>query len=72
MTERKQLDLLRGVHAIAEYLGQEEKPTGHEIRKGCWPVFRLKGKDGKPGKIIYARKSELDAHASANAEQHEI
>lgn len=61
MTERKQLDLLDGVREIADYLGQSEKQTGYEIRKGRWPVFRM-------GKKIKARKSELDARASANTE----
>lgn len=60
MTERKQLDLLDGVREIADYLGQPEKQTGYEIRMKRWPVFRM-------GRKVKARKSELDARASASA-----
>jgi hypothetical protein len=51
------LDLLPGVKAIADYLGQPESKTGYQIRKGEWPTFRI-------GKLVYARKSELRARAS--------
>jgi hypothetical protein len=52
-------DILDGVRKIAEYLGQDEKKTGYQIRAGYWDgaVFRV-------GKLIKARKSELARRAS--------
>lgn len=55
-------DLLKGVKAIAEYLGPQftERGIYHLADTGKIPVFRLPGST-----TIYARKSELDRHFSA-------
>lgn len=55
-------DLLRGVKAIAEYLGPQftTRMIYHLVEKGALPIFRL-----SDSTVIYARKSELDRHFSA-------
>jgi hypothetical protein len=61
-------DLLRGVKAIADYLGPQftERSLYHLAEKGALPVFRLPGST-----TIYARKSELDGHFSATTKSAE-
>jgi hypothetical protein len=60
-TQDDTLDILHGVREIAKYLRQPVKKTNYQIAQGQWPIFRT-------GKLIHARKSELSARASANAE----
>jgi hypothetical protein len=47
-------DLLSGVKAIAAFIGEEEQTVGRLIRNGHLPAFRR-------GKMIFARKSEIEA-----------
>lgn len=58
-------DLLRGVRAIADYLGPQFTPRAvyHLVEKNALPIFRL-----PDSTTIYARKSELDRHFSAQVE----
>lgn len=57
-------DLLKGVRAIAEYLGPQftSRQVYHLAEKGSIPVFRL-----PDSTTIYARKSELDRHFTAGS-----
>lgn len=59
-------DLLKGVKAIAEYLGPSftSRQVYHLAEKASIPVFRLPGST-----TIYARKSELDRRFSTNSHQ---
>lgn len=58
-------DLLKGVKAIADYLGPDFTPKSvyHLASKAAIPTFRLPGNT-----TIYARKSELDRHFSSVAD----
>lgn len=53
-------DILKGVKEIADYRGETVRATYHHVAKGYLPVFRV-------GKIICARKSELNRALSAIA-----
>lgn len=55
-------DLLKGVKAIADYLGPQfsERAVYHLVEKDSLPIFRL-----PDSTTIYARKSELNQHFSA-------
>ena len=55
-------DLLKGLAAIGNFIGENERTTQYLAERGYIPVFR-------PGnsKIIHARKSELVAHYSSKS-----
>ena len=52
---------------IADYLGQPEKQTGYEIRKGRWPVFRI-GKGSRPASPNWMREQALTSN-NGNGDQ---
>ena len=46
-------DLLRGIAAIADYTGESYPAAQWRVERGDYPVTRV-------GKIVTARKSEID------------
>jgi hypothetical protein len=55
VTEKLADDLLIGVPAISEELGEKPRRTYHLLEKGSLPAFKVLGK-------WYARRSTLRAH----------
>jgi hypothetical protein len=53
-------DLLSGMRAIAEHIGESEMATYHMVRKGDVPAFQR-------GRRWFARKSEIEAAFRSNA-----
>ena len=50
-------DILRGVPAIADYTGENQRQTYHLLETGKLPGFKMPG-----GQIWHARKSTLKRH----------
>jgi hypothetical protein len=51
-------DILAGLAAIGKFIGKTERQTKYLAERGYIPTFRI-------GKLVHARKSELDAHHRA-------
>jgi hypothetical protein len=47
-------DLLRGVSAIADYVGETSRQTYHLLETGQLPAFKMRN-----GNVWYSRKSTL-------------